>query len=195
MAKELIKYQKPTRVLHWIHLVAFCILFITGLIMFIPGLSMLAQDSITRVIHRVAAAVFIIAPLIYMIGNWTATWKGIGNAFCWGSDDIGWVKAAPRYYFLGDEAAMPPQDEMNTGQRLWWLITVVSGVVFVITGAIDGARSFKLSISSTLVYNQPLITRAVKVQTACFELELRITCRYSCSLLVFGYEAKGCFSC
>ncbi len=136
MAKELVKYAKPTRVLHWIHLVSFCLLFITGLIIFIPGLSFLAQDSVTRVIHRVAAAVFVIAPLIYMIGNWKATWRGIGRAFSWGSDDMGWLKAAPRYYFLGDEAAMPPQDEMNSGQKLWWLITVVFGVIFVITGAI-----------------------------------------------------------
>ncbi len=136
MAQELERYAKPTRALHWIHLVSFCVLFITGLIIFIPGLSLLAQDSITRVIHRIAAAVFVIAPLIYLLSHWKATWKGVGKAFIWGSDDIGWLQAAPRYYFLGDETAMPPQDEMNSGQKLWWLITVVFGVIFAITGAI-----------------------------------------------------------
>ncbi len=136
MAKELVKYSPPIRVLHWIHLVSFCLLFITGLIIFIPGLSLLAQDSITRVIHRIAAVVFVIAPLIYLLGNWKATWQGIGKAFVWGSDDIDWLKAAPGYYFLGDETAMPPQDEMNSGQKLWWLITVIFSVLFVITGVI-----------------------------------------------------------
>jgi len=136
MAKELEKYAKPTRAMHWVHLVAFLLLFITGLILFIPGMSLAAQDSVTRLIHRIGAVVFIIAPVIYMLVNWKRTWSGVKKAFVWGSDDIGWLKAAPRYYFLGDEEAMPPQDEMNTGQKLWWLITLVCGVLFVISGAI-----------------------------------------------------------
>ena len=31
---------------------------------------------------------------------------------------------------------MPPQGEMNTGQKLWWLIVLVFGALFVITGLI-----------------------------------------------------------
>ena len=122
MSQEVEKYSKPTRILHWVHLVSFCILFLTGLVLFIPQLGFLAQDSVTRVIHRIGAAIFIIAPLIYIPMNWQATKRGIKEAFSWGASDIGWLKAAPRYYFLGDEKGMPPQGSMNTGQRLWWLI-------------------------------------------------------------------------
>jgi len=136
MSQEVEKYSKPTRILHWVHLVSFCILFLTGLVLFIPQLGFLAQDSVTRVIHRIGAAIFIIAPLIYIPMNWGATKRGIKEAFSWGASDIGWLKAAPRYYFLGDEKDMPPQGSMNTGQRLWWLIVLVSGVVFTVTGLI-----------------------------------------------------------
>lgn len=136
MAKELVKYAKPTRTLHWVHLVAFVLLFITGLIIFIPGMSLAAQDGITRLLHRIGAVIFIIAPIIYMLTNWGRTWSGVKKAFVWGGDDIGWLKAAPTYYFLGDEEAMPPQDEMNSGQKLWWLITIVFGVLLVVSGAI-----------------------------------------------------------
>ena len=136
MSQEVEKYSKPTRVLHWVHLVSFCILFLTGLVLFIPQLGFLAQDSVTRVIHRIGAAIFIIAPLIYIPMNWQATKRGIKEAFSWGASDIGWLKAAPLYYFLGDEKDMPPQGSMNTGQRLWWLIVLVSGVIFTITGLI-----------------------------------------------------------
>ena len=136
MSQEVEKYSKPTRILHWVHLVSFCILFLTGLVLFIPQLGFLAQDSVTRVIHRIGAAIFIIAPLIYIPMNWEATKRGIKEAFSWGAGDIGWLKAAPRYYFLGDEKDMPPQGSMNTGQRLWWLIVLVSGVVFTVTGLI-----------------------------------------------------------
>jgi formate dehydrogenase subunit gamma len=130
------KYRKPIRILHWIHTGAFVLLFLTGLVLFIPGLGFLAEDSWTRVIHRIAAAIFIIIPLIYLIVNPKSAIHGLKMAFSWGSDDIGWLKALPTYYFKGDESKMPPQGEMNTGQKLWWLVVVVFGVLFVITGLI-----------------------------------------------------------
>jgi formate dehydrogenase subunit gamma len=130
------KYRKPIRILHWIHSGAFVLLFLTGLILFIPGLGFLAEDGYTRIIHRIGAAIFIIIPIIYLIINPAAVWNGLKKAFSWGSGDIGWLKAAPAYYFLGKEEDMPPQDEMNTGQKLWWLMTIVFGVIFVITGLV-----------------------------------------------------------
>ena len=136
MQAEIEKYRKPTRILHWVHLVSFCVLFLTGLVLFIPQLGFLAQDSWTRIIHRIGAAVFVVAPLIYIPLNWRATKKGISDAFTWGAADIGWLKAAPAYYFTGDEKGMPPQGHMNTGQKLWWFIVLVSGAVFVLTGII-----------------------------------------------------------
>ena len=136
MQQEVERYRKPTRVLHWCNAGAFVILFFTGLILFIPPLGFLAEDSWTRVLHRIAAVVFVVAPLIYIPLNWKTTWRGVKDAFTWGVEDIGWVKAAPRYYFLGDEKAMPPQEHMNTGQKLWWLMVIVFGVIFLITGVI-----------------------------------------------------------
>jgi len=130
------KYRKPIRVLHWIHAGAFVLLFFTGLILFIPGLGFLAEDSWTRVIHRIGAAIFIIIPLIYLIVNPKSVGRGIKLAFVWNSDDTGWIKALPGYYFRGDESKMPPQGEMNTGQKLWWLVVLVFGLLFVITGLI-----------------------------------------------------------
>ena len=136
MPQEVEKYSKPTRILHWVHLVSFCTLFLTGLVLFIPALGIIAQDSWTRVIHRVAAVIFIIAPLVYIPMNLKATGRGIKEAFSWSTADIGWLKAAPRYYFRGGEGSMPPQGAMNTGQKLWWLIVLVSGVLFTITGLV-----------------------------------------------------------
>ena len=136
MAQEIERYRKPTRVLHWVHAGAFVVLFLTGLILFLPPLATLAQDGWTRLIHRIAAVAFIVVPLIYAPMNWKATLKGIKGAFTWGADDIGWLMAAPRYYMLCDEKAMPPQDHMNTGQKMWWFMVIVFGVAFVITGAI-----------------------------------------------------------
>ncbi len=136
MEQEVERYRKPTRILHWIHAGAFVVLFLTGLVLFVPPLGFLAEDSWTRVLHRVAAVLFVVAPLIYIPLNWKATLRGVKEAFIWGREDIGWVKAAPRYYFLSDEKAMPPQEHMNTGQKLWWLMAIVFGLIFVISGLI-----------------------------------------------------------
>lgn len=130
------KYSKAGRILHNFHTVAFVILFLTGLILFIPQLAFLAKHDWTRMIHRVAAVFFILAPLTYFITRPKAALHAIKEAFVWGKDDLGWLKAAPRYYFLSDEEGMPPQGEMNTGQKLWWFIVVVFSAVFIVTGLV-----------------------------------------------------------
>lgn len=136
MAQEVERYRTPTRILHWVITISFIFLFFTGLVLFIPQLGFLAEDSWTRLIHRIASAVFIIAPLIYLLLNFKASMKAIKDAFTWGKADFGWLKAAPRYYFLTDEKAMPPQEHLNSGQKMWWFIVVFFGLIFIITGLI-----------------------------------------------------------
>lgn len=136
MSRQVKRYRKPTRLLHWIHAGAFVFLFLTGLVLFIPQLAFLAEDSWTRVIHRVAAVIFVVVPLWYLFINWRASWQSIKEAFTWGAEDFGWLQAAPRYYFLSDESSMPPQGHMNSGQKMWWFMVIIFGVIFVITGLI-----------------------------------------------------------
>lgn len=134
MTEMVTRYRKPTRILHWVHSGAFVLLFLTGLFLFIPQLGFIAQDSWTRVIHRVAVLIFVVIPIVYIIMNPRATAAGIKEAFKWGKEDLGWLRAAPRYYGLCEEESMPPQGHMNTGQKMWWLIVIVFGAVFIITG-------------------------------------------------------------
>jgi len=165
MEQEVERYRKPTRILHWIHGGAFVVLFLTGLILFIPQLGILAQDSWTRVIHRIAAVLFVVVPLIYIPLNWKATLRGIKNAFTWGREDIGWLKAAPRYYFLCDEETMPPQPHMNTGQKMWWFMVIVFGLIFVITGLIMWA--FKTVAPAALLQWMVFIHDVAFIATGC----------------------------
>ncbi len=136
MAQQVEKYAKSIRILHWVHTGAFVVLLLTGLVLFIPPLGIIAQDSWTRLIHRIAAVAFVMAPVIYLSMDWKGAWRGIKEAFTWGSEDIGWLQAAPSYYFLSDESSMPPQGHMNTGQKMWWAIVLIFGMLFVISGGI-----------------------------------------------------------
>ena len=128
------KYTKPARIFHWIHTGAFLLLVVTGLILFVPAFGFLAQDSWTRVLHRIAAVFFVLAPLIQILANKQSTKTALKKAFTWGKDDLDWATAMPRYYFLGEEEAMPPQGEMNTGQKMWLAILLIFSPIFVITG-------------------------------------------------------------
>ncbi len=136
MESEIIRYSQPVRFLHWIYAGAFLVLFLTGLILFIPALDTLASGGWTRMFHRGAAVLLIFEPVTYLILYPKAAWRGIKEAFIWNKSDFDWVRAAPRYYFLLDEKAMPPQEHMNTGQKLWWLMVIVSGVTFTVTGVL-----------------------------------------------------------
>jgi len=130
------KYSGAARALHHIHTAAFIVLFLTGLVLFIPALGILAQDSWTRIIHRAAAAVFIIVPLAYLVMRPKAALRAVKDVLIWGKEDMGWLKAAPRYYFLADEEGMPPQGHMNTGQKLWGFIVIIFSVLFTLTGLV-----------------------------------------------------------
>ncbi len=154
MDRKVEKYRLAIRILHWVHAGAFVLLFLTGLVLFVPVLGFLAEDSWTRVIHRVGATVFILAPVVYTILDPRAAIRGIKQALTWGQDDIVWLTAAPRYYFLGDEQSMPPQGSMNTSQKMWWFMVLVFGVVFVITGLVMwfGKASVPPSILRWMVF-------------------------------------------
>lgn len=131
---EVVKYSRGARWLHWVVTLTAIVLAITGLFLFVPWFSGLAIDSYSRIIHRVAAVIFVAAPVLWFLAKPGRSLHFIKEIFTWGKADIEWLKAAPDYYFGGDESKMPPQPEMNTGQKLWALVAFLSATGFVITG-------------------------------------------------------------
>ena len=58
------KYSRAVRILHWVHSGAFVILFLTGMIFYIPGLASLAVHGWIHTLHRIGAGVFVVIPII-----------------------------------------------------------------------------------------------------------------------------------
>jgi formate dehydrogenase subunit gamma len=142
------RFKKRTIWFHWIHTLAFLVLIVTGAILFFPGLGGAAVGGLTRLIHRVAVVFFVGAPLLYFVFNPKMSLHFIKETLTWGKDDIGWLEAAPLYYFGGDEERMPPQGHVNTGQKMWQLIILGTGLIFLITGLI--MWFFKDTVSTVL---------------------------------------------
>jgi formate dehydrogenase subunit gamma len=130
------RFRKRTIWFHWVHTAAFLVLLVTGGILFFPGLGGPAAGGLTRSIHRIAAIFFIGAPLIYSILNPRMSLQFIKETLTWGVDDFDWISHAPDYYFGGDEASMPPQGYINTGQKIWQFIVLVTGALFIVSGFI-----------------------------------------------------------
>jgi len=158
LPNELVKYRAPVRVLHWIHSGAFVLLFITGFMLYLKRLTFRSLEEWTRTIHLSAAVVFVIVPVIYLIIFPRSAFRGLKVAFSWGKDDFKWLIAAPRFYLLGDEKNMPPQGILNSGQKLWWLLTILSVIVFGVTGA---TMWFFLKTAPADVLNQMIMAHDI----------------------------------
>ena len=96
----------------------------------------IAAAGITRLLHRIAVLFFVGVPVWYLFVDPKMALNFVRESFTWGKDDIRWVGKAPDYYFGGDEEKMLPQGHINTGQKMWQFIILVTGVVFIITGII-----------------------------------------------------------
>jgi formate dehydrogenase subunit gamma len=130
------KYTTLERAAHWLHTATFVPLAITGMILYFPFLQPLAQGPAGmtfRLIHRVAAVIFGLLPIVYFIFQPRRLILNI-REFLPNKDDIGWLKGAPAYYLLGRHEAMPPQGRFNAGEKMNGLIMIVAWFVFGLTG-------------------------------------------------------------
>lgn len=137
MELSVTRFKMSQVVLHWAHVAAFLTLVVTGAILFFPQLSFLAAGSTSRIIHRAAAALYLLLPIIYLV----VESKGLMNSakaifLDWDMDDLRWFKAAPSYYFFGAEEGMPPQRKFNTGQRINYVGIILGSGVISVTGLV-----------------------------------------------------------
>jgi len=129
------RHTWPAVMFHWGFSCFVVILMITGAAMFIPGRGP-GGGYATSVIHRIAAVLFLGSPLVYSLVAPRSAANFLRETFTWGKDDLKWFITAPDYYFGGLGKKMPRQDRLNTGQKMWQLVLLGTGVVFVITGAL-----------------------------------------------------------
>ncbi len=131
------KYTPLERALHWIHVACFIPLAFTGYILFAGWLDPLAQGEagqFFRLVHRVAAVIFGLVPIVYAVVQPRRMLVNIREFLTFGKDDIAWLKAAVPYYLLGKHGAMIPQPRFNTGERFNAVVMVLGTITFGITG-------------------------------------------------------------
>lgn len=127
-----LRYRPGQRVVHWIHAAAFFVLFITGLALIWPPLSFLAAGGLSRILHRVAAVVFLLTPVLYALIDFRGLRDLVRDSFTYTREDLEWLKGFPGY-FLGRTSHLPPQGRINAGQKIHHALTIIS--YFTISGS------------------------------------------------------------
>jgi len=121
MASESIRlvrrYLPTQRLVHWIGVPAFLTLLISGIVLIVPPLALVAAGGTTQLIHRIAVVPFMLLPMLYFVLNRKQAVELLKESFTYTRDDIEWFKRMPAY-FLGRTKGLPPQGRINAGQKL-----------------------------------------------------------------------------
>ena len=134
---KVLKHGEQTRTMHWIHLLCFTILALTG-IAFYWNIDFIARIfggyATASNIHRWTGAVFTAGPALYILLNFGRFSRFIDTISRISKDDIGWLKCMGGYLPFIKVDHVPPQDKYNAGQKmLGWLI-IIGCLLVIMTG-------------------------------------------------------------
>ncbi len=143
--KKVYVYSIFKRVIHWIAALAFVVLIPTGL-MIVFGKYLGGGEIITdaRYLHGIFTIVFIVA-VFPMLVFWL---KDMLPSF----DDIKWTFILGGY--LSKKVKEIPAGKFNAGQKAWFWIATLGGIVMIATGGAMYFQNFNFGIASSLGMSQ-----------------------------------------
>ncbi|MEJ2192871.1 MAG: formate dehydrogenase subunit gamma [Nitrospirota bacterium] len=131
MTKMVEKASVGERYNHWILVLSFFVLALTGFGFIFNDLNWLdtvfAGNHIASGIHKWAGVVFILS-LLFSLASY------LGESLTWGPEDSQWMRLRGGYF--SSEAEVPPQGKLNAGQKLFYLTVLFFGVVMAASGFI-----------------------------------------------------------
>lgn len=121
---------------HFLLLLSFFLLLLSGLPILSTKMSWLSGlfggMTAARTWHHYSAFLFTAAILVILVPffkSWTAP------AFKYRPEDRTFLaRFLPVFFNLKSYEEMPPQERFNGGQKVWALLTVVGGIIMVLTG-------------------------------------------------------------
>ena len=160
MSEMVRKASNEEIVNHWIMAVSCMLLIITGYA-FLFQLKALGGlfggFNVMRAVHNWSGVVFIVS-LVATMFNY------LHESLSLGADDWNWIKMGGGYLSKGPVKA-PPMGKLNTGQKLYYLMILVAGILISVSGFsiwfIQGNRT--LTQASHLVHNLAFILFVVGV--------------------------------
>ena len=129
------RYRLMQRISHWALTVAFGVLLLSGLALFVPVVSQWVASEAGRVLHRIAAVVFGLVPLFYFLTDRRGLTQLLRESFAYDKDDIAWLKHFIPYAF-GKARNLPPQGRINAGEKLHHAAIILGFVAISLSGLV-----------------------------------------------------------
>lgn len=143
------RFSRTERAIHWIHASAFFVLLGTGLVLYLPALSVAVSNRpLVKGLHIATAIAWIIAlVLVVAVGDRAGLRRTVGELELFDDDDRRWLTA---------RAA--PQGRFNAGQKLNAVLTAAFAVLFTISGFLlwYGERDNDFRWASTILLHDGL---------------------------------------
>ena len=126
---DLHRFTFAERVVHWVVGVSFVVLLLTGLALSYPRLfwltALVGGGATARVLHPWTGVVFT-AGLVLMFFIWAR------DMFVT-RDDVTWMRAI-KHYARHEKDKVPPAGKYNGGQKVFFWVQSLLGVVFLVSG-------------------------------------------------------------
>ncbi|MFZ3129658.1 MAG: cytochrome b/b6 domain-containing protein [Desulfosporosinus sp.] len=134
---KVLKHSAQTRSMHWIHLIAFIILGLTGIGFhwLIGGINNLfGGGANASLIHCWTGVVFTVGPTLYIFLNFDRFSRFIDTITTFGKNDRAWLKVLGGYVPFIKMNERPPQDKYNAGQKILGWLCIIGCVLLIVTG-------------------------------------------------------------
>lgn len=138
MKGYILKHEKPARIFHWVNLVVFILLLLSGLSIFSPKLQFLAylfgglKNAAT--VHHYLGYVYIIVPLVYIALYFDAFKRFWQVITTYDADDAQWLKVGGGYMAPLLKGHVPHQGKYNAGQKMLGLMVIFFSCLLACTG-------------------------------------------------------------
>lgn len=120
---EILRYKRFQIIGHWINVTAFLLLLGTGFLIYFAPLSPHASHF-SRTLHRVGAVLLLFGPIFYYFGDRRDFFHLLKASFTYDKNDLMWLAKMPLYFF-GKAEDLPPQGDINAGQRVHHALTII----------------------------------------------------------------------
>ncbi|GIU94145.1 MAG: formate dehydrogenase subunit gamma [Gaiellaceae bacterium] len=152
------RFSRTERALHWIHASAFFVLLGTGLVLYLPSLSIAVSNRpLVKAIHVYTAIAWVLAlVLVVLVGDRSGLGRTFRELDLFDGDDRRWLAARPA-----------PQGRFNAGQKLNAALTGAFAVLFAASGFLlwYGERNTDFRWTSTLLLHDGLTIASVFLVT------------------------------
>lgn len=148
------RFSRTERAIHWVHATSFFVMLATGLVLYLPALSVAVSNRpLVKTIHIYTAIAWLAAlVLVLLVGDRAGIRRTLRDLDLFDRDDRRWLTARPA-----------PQGRFNAGQKLNAALTGAFAVLFTLSGFLlwYGERDNDFRWTSTILLHDVLTLLSV----------------------------------